>query len=53
MKRVKFVIQVPFAGCGTIEGEEEYEDDVTDEELDKDLVQFVCEQIDHWREEVE
>lgn len=50
MKRVKFFIQVPFAGCGVIETDGEYGDDVTNEELDKDLVQFLCEQIDHWWE---
>lgn len=46
------MVSVPFAGCGLLEGEAEYEDGVSDEEIDKDLVQFLCEQIDHWWEEV-
>lgn len=52
MKNIKFAMETDLVGCGS-EEIFEFDDDVTDEEIEEELKDWVWNQIDAWYEEVE
>lgn len=52
MRKIKFHIDTGFSGCDH-EDIVEYDDDITDKELEEDAKTFLHDMIEYWWEEIE